>query len=117
MFNRKSYPFKHLQNETDQQLAKDAGAVYHVKRVVLVNLDVIDEYLEEVKAGDKLVEFDINLIKKEGYSPDIMVVVLEDSNLPKVAYKTGEKTATEPLFKGFLAVLFLVAICAILFLF
>ena len=25
-------------------------------------------------------------------SPDIMVVVLEDSNLPKVAYKTGEKT-------------------------
>ena len=39
-----------------------------------------------------MVEFDINLIKKEGYSPDIMVVVLEDSNLPKVAYKTGEKT-------------------------
>lgn len=47
---------------------------------------------QEVKAGDKLVEFDINLIKKEGYSPDVMVVVLEDSNLPKVAYKTGEKT-------------------------
>ena len=47
---------------------------------------------QEVKAGDKLVEFDIDLIKKEGYSPDIMVVVLEDSNLPKVAYKTGEKT-------------------------
>ena len=34
----------------------------------------------------------LRLIKKEGYSPDIMVVVLEDSNLPKVAYKTGEKT-------------------------
>ena len=47
---------------------------------------------QEVKAGDKLVEFDIDLIKKEGYSPDVMVVVLEDSNLPKVAYKTGEKT-------------------------
>ena len=47
---------------------------------------------QEVKAGDKLVEFDINLIKKEGCSPDVMVVVLEDSNLPKVAYKTGEKT-------------------------
>ena len=31
---------------TFQQFAKDAGAVYHVKRVVLVNLDVIDEYLE-----------------------------------------------------------------------
>lgn len=47
---------------------------------------------QEVKAGDKLVEFDIDLIKKEGCSPDVMVVVLEDSNLPKVAYKTGEKT-------------------------
>ena len=46
---------------------------------------------QEVKAGDKLVEFDIDLIKKEGYIPDVMVVVLEDSNLPKVAYKTGEK--------------------------
>ena len=46
---------------------------------------------QEVKAGDKLVEFDIDLIKKEGYSPDVMVVVLEDSNLPKVTYKTGEK--------------------------
>ncbi len=31
---------------TFQTLAKDAGAVYHVKRVVLVNLEIIDEYLE-----------------------------------------------------------------------
>lgn len=31
---------------TFQQLAKDAGAIYHVKRIVLVNLDIIDEYLE-----------------------------------------------------------------------
>ena len=29
-----------------QTLAKDARAVYHVKRIVLVNLDLIDEYLE-----------------------------------------------------------------------
>lgn len=29
-----------------EQLAKDAKAVYHVKRIVLVNLDGIDEYLE-----------------------------------------------------------------------
>ena len=29
-----------------QQLAKDARAVYHVKRIELVNLDLIDEYLE-----------------------------------------------------------------------
>ena len=27
-------------------LAKDAGAVSHVNRIVLVNLDIIDEYLE-----------------------------------------------------------------------
>ena len=32
------------------------------------------------KSSAFAVEFDINLIKKEGYSPDIM------------AYKTGEKT-------------------------
>lgn len=31
---------------TFQKLAKDAGAVYHVKRIVLVNLDIIDEYME-----------------------------------------------------------------------
>lgn len=31
---------------TFQQLAKDARAVYNVKRIVLVNLDLIDEYLE-----------------------------------------------------------------------
>ena len=31
---------------TFQQLAKDARAVYHVKSIVLVNLDLIDEYLE-----------------------------------------------------------------------
>ena len=31
---------------TFQQLAKDARSVYHVKRIVLVNLDLIDEYLK-----------------------------------------------------------------------
>ena len=31
---------------TFEQLAKDAKAVYHVKRIVLVNLDIIDDYLE-----------------------------------------------------------------------
>lgn len=34
---------------TFQELAKDAGAVYHIKRVVLVNLDVVDEYLESFR--------------------------------------------------------------------
>ena len=31
---------------TFQQLAKDANAVYHVNRIVLVNTDVVDEYME-----------------------------------------------------------------------
>ena len=31
---------------TFQKLAKEAGAVYHVGRVVLVNLDKFDEYME-----------------------------------------------------------------------
>jgi len=29
-----------------QDLAKEAGAVYHVKRMVLVNIEKIDKYLE-----------------------------------------------------------------------
>jgi len=29
-----------------QELAKEAGAVYHVKRMVLVNTEKIDRYLE-----------------------------------------------------------------------
>ena len=31
---------------TFQDLAKEAGAIYRIKRVVLVNTDIIDEYLE-----------------------------------------------------------------------
>ncbi|WP_242862763.1 DUF6462 family protein [Clostridium sp. C105KSO13] len=31
---------------TFQDLAKHADAVYHVKRIVLVNTEIIDEYLE-----------------------------------------------------------------------
>lgn len=34
---------------TFQDLAKEAGATYHVKRIVLVNTDIIDEYLEAFK--------------------------------------------------------------------
>ena len=32
-----------------QDLAREAEAVYHVKRVVLVNTQIIDEYLESFK--------------------------------------------------------------------
>lgn len=34
---------------TFQQLAKDAKAVYRIKRVVLVNTELIDEYLENFR--------------------------------------------------------------------
>ena len=34
---------------TFKDLAKEAGAIYRIKRVVLVNTDIIDEYLENFK--------------------------------------------------------------------
>ena len=34
---------------TFQDLAKEAVAIYRIKRVVLVNTDIIDEYLENFK--------------------------------------------------------------------
>lgn len=34
---------------TFQDLAKEAGVIYRIKRVVLVNTDIIDEYLENFK--------------------------------------------------------------------
>lgn len=34
---------------TFQDLAKEAGAIYRIKRVVLVNTDIVDEYLENFK--------------------------------------------------------------------
>ncbi len=32
-----------------EALAKEAGAVYHIKRVALVNTDRVDEYLENFR--------------------------------------------------------------------
>lgn len=37
---------------TFQQLAKEAGAIYRVKRIVLINLDIFDEYLEAFREYD-----------------------------------------------------------------
>ena len=34
---------------TFRQLAKEAGAVYKIKNIALVNLDVIEDYLEAFK--------------------------------------------------------------------
>ena len=35
--------------QTFMQLAKDAGATYRIKRAVLVNTEIIDEYLENFR--------------------------------------------------------------------
>ena len=34
---------------TLRQLAADAGATYHVKRILLINTKILDEYLEHFK--------------------------------------------------------------------
>ena len=36
-----------------QELAKDAGACYKINRLVLVNLDILDEYLETFHIEDE----------------------------------------------------------------
>ncbi len=35
---------------TFEQLAKEAGAIYKIRRVVLVNLDIFDEYLDTFRS-------------------------------------------------------------------
>lgn len=37
---------------TFEQLAKEAGAIYRIKRIVLVNLDILDEYMEAFREYD-----------------------------------------------------------------
>ena len=37
---------------TFQQLAKEAGAIYRIKIIVLVNLDILDEYMEAFREYD-----------------------------------------------------------------
>ena len=37
---------------TFQQLAKEAGAIYRIKRIVLVKLDILDEYMEAFREYD-----------------------------------------------------------------
>ena len=34
---------------TFEQMAKDAGAVYHIKRRVLVNTEIMDDYMENFR--------------------------------------------------------------------
>lgn len=32
-----------------RQIARDAGAIYHIKKTVLVNTDIVDEYMEHFR--------------------------------------------------------------------
>lgn len=44
---------------------------------------------EQVKAGDKLIEFDRDLVIKKGLCPDVVVIALSNPELPEVSYCTG----------------------------
>lgn len=44
---------------------------------------------QKVKAGDLLIKFDKQLVESKGLCSDIMVIVLENSILPMIDYKTG----------------------------
>lgn len=44
---------------------------------------------QKVKAGDKLIEFDKDLVVSKGLCPDVIVICLDNPELPKLEYKTG----------------------------
>ena len=45
----KSEPATEADKQVVQDLAKEAGAIYRIKREVLVNTDIVDESLENFK--------------------------------------------------------------------
>lgn len=44
---------------------------------------------DTVKAGDKLITFDKDLVISKGLSPDVIMVVLDNPKLPQVTYQSG----------------------------
>ncbi len=42
---------------TFRELAKDAGAIYRVRRIVLVNTEILDEFLEAFRDGENEGEY------------------------------------------------------------
>lgn len=44
---------------------------------------------QKVKAGDKLIEFDKTLVESKGLCADVIVIALDNPELPKLEYKTG----------------------------
>ncbi len=46
---------------------------------------------QKVKAGDLLVEFDKDLVVSKGLCPDVIVISLENPDLPEITYETGKR--------------------------
>ena len=46
---------------------------------------------QNVKAGEKLVVFDKEIIEREGLCPDVLMIVIEEGELPDIQYHTGIK--------------------------
>ena len=46
---------------------------------------------QKVKAGDLLVEFDKDFVVGKGLCPDVIVISLENPDLPEITYETGKK--------------------------
>lgn len=44
---------------------------------------------QKVKAGDILIEYDKKLVESKGLCPDIMMIVLDDDNIPDMEYLTN----------------------------
>lgn len=45
---------------------------------------------QKVKAGDPLISMDLEKVKKDGYLPDVMMVVLEEEGMPSIKYHTKD---------------------------
>lgn len=48
---------------------------------------------QRVKTGESLIQFDKSLVEEKGLCSDVIVIVLDNPDLPKLEYKTG-MTAT-----------------------
>ncbi|MGL5436412.1 MAG: PTS sugar transporter subunit IIA [Lachnospiraceae bacterium] len=44
---------------------------------------------QKVKAGQKLIEFDPELVKSKGLCPDVIMIFIADPELPALGYQTG----------------------------
>lgn len=44
---------------------------------------------QKVSAGDKLIQFDKNLVEAKGLCADVIIISLDNTDLPKMEYHTG----------------------------